>query len=142
MVLLILKYHSDMKRILLIAVFFVTQFGFAQAPINVANKNLPIPYEEVENRPMYPGGINEFIKFVGKNFKMPEVEGVSGVIKVSFVIETNGVVADVKVLNDLGHGTGAEAKRVVLLSPKWTPGDQEGKAVRVMYTLPITIRNY
>lgn len=131
-----------MKRILLIAVFFVAQFGFAQAPINVANKNLPIPYEEVENRPMYPGGINEFIKFVGKNFKMPEVEGVSGVIKVSFVIETNGVVADVKVLNDLGHGTGAEAKRVVLLSPKWTPGDQEGKAVRVMYTLPITIRNY
>ncbi|MCL9806697.1 energy transducer TonB [Flavobacterium amniphilum] len=131
-----------MKRILLIAVFFVAQYGFAQAPINVANKNLPIPYEEVENRPMYPGGINEFIKFVGKNFQMPDVEGVSGVIKVSFVIETNGVVTDVKVLNDLGHGTGAEAKRVVLLSPKWTPGDQDGKAVRVTYTLPITIRNY
>ena len=130
-----------MKRILLIAVFFVTQFGFSQATLNVANKNLPIPFEEVENRPMYPGGLNEFIKFVGKNFQVPEVEGLGGVVKVSFVIETNGMVTDVKVLNDLGHGTGAEAKRVVLLSPKWTPGDQEGKAVRVVYTLPITIQN-
>lgn len=131
-----------MKKLLLIAVFFVAQYGFAQAPINVANKNLPIPYENVENRPIYPGGINEFIKFVGKNFQMPDVDAsINGVIKVNFVIETNGVVTDVQVLNDLGYGTGAEAKRVVLLSPKWTPGDQDGKPARVMYTLPITIRN-
>ncbi|HKX85965.1 MAG TPA: energy transducer TonB [Flavobacterium sp.] len=130
-----------MKKLLLIAVLFVTQFGFSQAPISAISKNAPIPYESVENRPIYPGGMNEFIKFIGKNFKAPEVEGLSGVLKVSFVIDTNGAVTDIKVLNDLGSGTGDEAKRVVALSPKWTPGDQDGKPVRVVYTLPITLRN-
>lgn len=130
-----------MKRILIITLFFVTQFCFSQAPMSVMDKQAPIPYEVVENQPLYPGGINEFIKFIGKNYRVPEVEGLNGVVKVSFVIETNGAVTDVKIVNDLGHGSGEEAKRVVLMSPKWTPGDQEGKAVRVLYTLPIMIRN-
>ena len=129
-----------MKKLVLIAVLFVTQFGFSQAPITAISQNAAIPYESVENRPLYPGGINEFIKFVGKNFKAPEVEGVSGVLKISFVIDIYGNVTDIKVLNDLGSGTGDEAKRVVALSPKWSPGDQDGKPVRVLYTLPITLR--
>lgn len=109
--------------------------------MSVMDKQAPIPYEVVENQPLYPGGINEFIKFIGKNYRVPEVEGLNGVVKVSFVIETNGSVTDVKIVNDLGYGSGEEAKRVVQMSPKWTPGDQEGKAVRVLYTLPIKIRN-
>ena len=121
--------------------FFATQFVSAQAPLNVINKSAPVSYDNVENRPMYPGGMNEFIKFVGKNFKAPDVEGLSGVMKVSFVIETNGSVSDIKIENDLGHGSAEEAKRVIMKLPKWTPGDQDGKPVRVLYTLPITIRN-
>ncbi len=131
-----------MKNLLiLVLAFFATQFVSAQAPLSVINKNMPIPYDTVENKPMYPGGMNEFIKFVGKNFAAPEVEGLSGVMKVSFVIETNGSVSDIKVTNDLGHGSADEAKRVIMKLPKWTPGDQDGKPVRVVYTLPITIRN-
>lgn len=131
-----------MKKILLIAiVLFVTQISLAQAPMSVVSKSAAIPFETVENKPIFPGGNNEFIKFVGKNFRTPDVEDLSGILKVSFVIETNGSIGDVKIINDLGHGTANEIKRVLSISPKWTPGDQDGKPVRVLFTLPVTIRN-
>lgn len=131
-----------MKKIaFLIIAFFAIQAMHAQASLSSISKSTPISFESVENQPQFPGGLNEFIKFVGKNFRAPEVEGLNGVLKMSFVIETNGSISDVQVVNDLGHGTAEEAKRVLLLSPKWTPGDQDGKSVRVVYTLPITIRN-
>lgn len=129
------------KKLLLIVTFCLAQFVFAQAPMGAAGKGIPIPFENVENQPLFPGGLNEFIRYIGKNFRAPEVEGLSGVLKVSFVIETNGTVDDIKIVNDLGHGSGDEAKRVLKASPKWTPGDHGGKPVRVVFTLPITIRN-
>lgn len=129
------------KIVFLVIAFLAIQSINAQASLSSISKSSPIPYDSVENQPQFPGGFNEFIKFIGKNFRAPEVEGLSGVLKMSFVIETNGSISDIQVVNDLGHGTAEEAKRVLLLSPKWTPGDQEGKPVRVAYTLPITIRN-
>lgn len=129
------------KLLILIVTFFVAQISLAQSPMSVVNKTAVIPFENVENQPMFPGGNNEFIKFVGKNFRVPEVEDLRGVLKVTFVIETNGSISDVKVVNDLGHGTAEEIKRVLSLSPKWTAGDHEGKPARVLFTLPITIRN-
>ncbi|WP_300564835.1 energy transducer TonB [Flavobacterium sp.] len=116
------------------------QLLFAQAPLSVV-KSIPIPYETVENKPTFPGGINEFVKFVGKNYRVPEVEDLSGVLKVSFVIEISGAIEEIKVINDLGHGTAEEAKRVIKLSPKWTPGEHDGKPARVTYILPISISN-
>ena len=131
-----------MKKITFLLFTFLTfQLGSAQATYNVATKSLPMAYEQVESRPMFPGGDTEFINFIGKNFHVPEVEGINGVIKVTFVIETNGSISDINVVKDLGSGTGEEAKRVLQLCPKWTPGEHDGKPVRVMYTLPITIRN-
>lgn len=131
-----------MKKLLLIAmVLFVTQISLAQAPMSIVSKSAAIPFETVENQPIFPGGNNEFMKFVGKNFRVPEVEDLKGVLKVTFVIETNGSISDIKIINDLGHGTAEEIKRVLSLSPKWTPGDQEGKPARVLFTLPVTIRN-
>lgn len=129
------------KLLILIVTFFVTQISLAQTPMSVVNKTAAIPFETVENQPIFPGGNNEFIKFVGKNFRAPQIEDFKGVLKVSFVIETNGSIADIKIINDLGHGTADEIRRVLALSPKWTPGDHEGKPARVLFTLPITIRN-
>lgn len=129
------------KKLLFVFTLCIAQFVFAQAPLS-AVKSIPLRYDTVEVQPEFPGGINEFIKFIGKNFKAPEVEGLSGVVKVSFVIETNGTIGEVKIVKDLGSGTGDEAKRVVMASPKWTPGEQAGKPVRVLYELPITIRGY
>jgi Na+-translocating ferredoxin:NAD+ oxidoreductase RnfG subunit len=77
--------------------------------------------------------------FIGKNFKMPDYEGYGGTIKVAFIIEIDGSVTNVKVVKDLGDGTGDEAKRVVSISPRWTSGEFRGKKVRVLYELPIKI---
>jgi hypothetical protein len=128
------------KTLLLIFTIFIIQFASAQITSNKGNT--PIAYDIVEVRPEFPGGINEFIKFIGKNYNAPEVEGLSGVIKVTFIIEIDGSISDIKIVNDLGQGSGEEAKRVLLKCPKWMPGEQEGKQVRVIYTLPITLRGY
>lgn len=129
-----------MKKYLLLAItMLATQFIFAQAPLSVA-KSLPISYEDAEVKPEFPGGYNEFMRFIGQNFVAPDVEGLSGTIKISFVVEVSGKITEIKILNDLGSGTGEEAKRVVAKSPYWSPGEQDGKRVRVTFQLPIVIK--
>jgi len=126
------------KYYFFLVAFLAITASNAQASLSAIT---PIPYEIVENQPLFPGGINEFMKFIGKNFQAPSDENFSGgVLKVTFVIETNGIISGVKIINDLGFGTADEIKRVLSSCPKWTPGDQAGKPVRVVYTLPVNIR--
>jgi len=126
------------KYYFFLVAFLAITASNAQASLSAIT---PIPYEIVENQPLFPGGINEFIKFVGKNFQAPDDENFSGgVLKVTFVIETNGTIGDVKIINDLGFGTADEIKRILAMCPKWTAGDQGGKPVRVIYTLPVNLR--
>ena len=94
----------------------------------------------IEIKPEYPGGMTEFYNFIGKNFRVPNVKGLAGKIFVSFVIEKDGSITEIKVIRDIGYGTGEEAKRVLEMSPKWLPGEQSGKKVRVLYSLPIVIQ--
>ena len=93
----------------------------------------------IEVKPDFPGGMEKFYSFVGKNFRTPEEEGLKGKVYVSFVVEKDGSLTDIKVLRDIGYGTGKEAIRVLQKSPKWNPGIQNGKPVRVQYSLPISI---
>ncbi|HQK40147.1 MAG TPA: DUF2059 domain-containing protein, partial [Flavobacterium alvei] len=93
----------------------------------------------VEVKPQFPGGMDQFYKFVAENFKTPKVEKLAGKIYVTFVIEIDGSITGMKVLRDIGYGTGEEAIRVLKLSPKWLPGQQNGKTVRCTYSLPISI---
>lgn len=99
-------------------------------------------FSTVDVLPDFPGGITEFYKYIGMNFKLPEAarrDSISGRLILSFVVEKDGALSDIKVLRDLGAGTGEEAMRVLATSPKWTPGMQNGKPVRVQYTLPVAI---
>lgn len=96
-------------------------------------------YTSVEVKPDFPGGIAKFYEYVGRNFRTPEEEGVSGRIIVQFVVEKDGNLTDIKVIRDIGYGTGKEAIRVLNNSPKWKPGVQNGRPVRVLYSLPISI---
>jgi protein TonB len=98
-------------------------------------------YNAVEVKPDFPGGMKKFYEYVQKNFRAPEDSEVSGKIIVQFVVEKDGSLTDIKVLRDLGSGTKAEAIRVLQKSPKWKPGVQNGKNVRVLYSLPITIQS-
>lgn len=93
----------------------------------------------IEVKPDFPGGIQKFYDFVGKNYQTPEEEGLKGKVFVSFVVEKDGSLTDIKVLRDIGYGTGKEAIRVLNKCPKWTPGEQNGKKVRCTYSLPINI---
>jgi len=93
----------------------------------------------IEVKPEFPGGIDEFYKFISKNYNCPKVEKLAGKVYVTFIIEKDGSLTDIKVLRDIGYGTGKEAIRVLELSPKWLPGEQNGKKVRCTYSLPIAI---
>ena len=97
-------------------------------------------YNAVEVRPDFPGGINKFYEYVRKNFRTPEEE-VKGKVIVQFVVEKDGSLTDIKVVRDLGYGTGKEAERVLRNSPRWKPGIQNGRPVRVLYSLPISIQS-
>lgn len=92
----------------------------------------------IDNAPEFPGGINAFDSFIKQNFKTPK-EGLKGKIHTTFIIEKDGSLSDIKILRDLGHETGAEAERVLKLSPKWNPGKQDNKTIRVLFSMPIII---
>ena len=94
----------------------------------------------IEIKPEYPGGLTEFYNFIGKNFIVPNVKGLAGKIIVTFVIEIDGSITDVKVIRDIGYGTGEEAVRVLQNCKNWIPGEPQGKKVRVLYSLPIVIQ--
>ncbi len=94
----------------------------------------------VESMPEFPGGAEQMMIFIAKNIKYPPMareSGIQGRVFVNFVVEPNGSVSNVKVLRGIGGGCDEEAIRVVESMPKWTPGRQRGKAVRVSFNLPV-----
>lgn len=101
----------------------------------------PIPYTLVEEKPSFMGGdANEFSKWVYSKIVYPEValeNGISGRVTLQFTIESDGSLTNIKVLRGIDQSLDQEAVRVVSMSPKWTPGKQRDKAVRVTYTFPI-----
>jgi len=94
----------------------------------------------VEAMPEFPGGMNELNKYLAENIKYPQMakeSGIQGRVFVTFVVERDGRVTDVRVLRGIGGGCDEEAVRVVKNMPKWTPGKQRGKPVRVQFNLPV-----
>lgn len=100
----------------------------------------PEIFTVVETMPSFPGGEEELFKYLGKNIKYPAMAkdaGIKGMVYVNFVVYEDGSIKDVKVLRGIGGGCDEEAIRVVEKMPKWSPGKQRGKNVRVSYNLPI-----
>ncbi len=127
--------------ILFTVLFFSCLNCFSQQDTEQVNKNETYNYSSIDKKPEFPGGAGAFYKYIGNNYRTPSVQGLSGKVYVNFVIEKDGSVVEAKVIRDLGYGTGEEAVRVLKESPKWSPGIQNGKPVRVMYSLPITIQS-
>lgn len=102
----------------------------------------PVSTAILDKLPEYPGGIGEFYKYVGNNFRRPELDMEKTLrVYLSFVVEKDGSITDIIVLNDPGYGMGKEAIRVLKsVKAKWSPGILDGKAVRTAYKLPITIK--
>ena len=94
----------------------------------------------VESMPGYPGGDAARMQFLQENIKYPQMareSGIQGTVYVTFVVETDGRVTDVRVLRGIGGGCDEEAIRVIQAMPKWVPGKQRGKPVRVQFNMPI-----
>lgn len=94
----------------------------------------------VEEAPSFRGGDEARIRFLQENMKYPQMareSGIQGTVYVTFVVERNGSVTDVKVLRGIGGGCDEEAIRVIQAMPSWIPGKQRGKPVRVQFNMPI-----
>ena len=96
----------------------------------------------VEDMPTFNGGdpATEFRKYIGQNLRYPEIaaeNGISGRVIVQFAVNKVGTVVDAKVVRSVDPALDKEAIRVVMSSPKWTPGKQRGKSVKVLFTFPI-----
>jgi len=102
----------------------------------------PILFAIVEDKPLFDGGNPnvEFARYIAKHLKYPEIaaqNGVYGRVTLRFVIDKDGRLLDPEIIRGVDPALDAEALRVVLTSPRWTPGKQRGKAVKVSYTFPI-----
>jgi protein TonB len=95
----------------------------------------------IEVKAEFPGGVDKFRQFVANNYRVPEDLTRGGNVFVSFVVEKDGTMSDIKVIRDIGSGTGAEAIRVLKsVRTRWTPGEQNGKKVRMLFSMPIKVQ--
>jgi len=100
-------------------------------------------FDVVEEMPQFPGGPSALFEYLSKNIKYPvvaEENGVQGRVIVTFVVERDGSITDVKVVKSVDPSLDKEATRVVKSMPHWIPGKQNGSAVRVKYTVPVTFK--
>ena len=115
----------------------------------VANYTPPVENEDVqeqqifvivEDPPHFPGGEPALMKYLNTHIRYPDLareSGIQGTVYLSFVVEPSGNIDHVKVLRGIGGGCDEEAVKVVKEMPKWTPGKQRGKPVRVAFHLPV-----
>jgi protein TonB len=100
-------------------------------------------FEAVEQMPSFPGGPSALMQYLSSNVRYPVVaqeNGVQGRVVISFVVEKNGSITDVRVVRSVDPALDREAVRVVKSMPNWIPGKQNGSAVRVKYNVPVTFR--
>jgi protein TonB len=94
----------------------------------------------VEEQAEFPGGLDSMYAYIHKNLKYPELakeKGIEGRVFVSFIIEKDGSISNVKILRGIGGGCEEAAVEMIKNMPKWKPGKQRGKPVRFQFTLPI-----
>ena len=97
-------------------------------------------FATVEKQPEYPGGMAELMKFLSSNIQYPTAckkKGIQGKVVVQFVVDTDGSITDVQVIRKVDPRLDEEAIRVIKAMPKWIPGMNGGKNVRVRFTLPV-----
>lgn len=100
-------------------------------------------FDVVEVMPQFPGGQIAMMKYIMENMKYPKQamkEGIQGRVTVRFIVEKDGSISDVKPILSVHPLLNKEAVRVVESMPKWTPGKQNGKPVRVRFNLPVMFK--
>ena len=149
-----------MKKLLLVILICFAQNGFSQNKEIKKTKddlrdNLNNYKEEevimdenhiyntsgLEIHPSFPGGTVKFYQFIDDNYKKPNKRPtIQGKVYTTFIIEKDGSLSDIKILRDIGFGTGEELLRILKLSPKWKPGKQNNKKVRTLYSVVVPVQ--
>ena len=116
---------------------------FLSSPKEKSKETATISTTEIANieetKPEFPGGQKEFGKFLQKEFKMPIDFIGRGDIVTNFIVEEDGTLSNIKIISDLGKGTGEAILKFLEKSPKWIPGTKNGKNVKMELTLPIRL---
>ena len=129
-----------MKKMILMSMMAVLCLMTANAQKTVVSQSSQNVYDQVEQMPEFPGGMPAMIEYLQTNMKYPEdavKQKVGGRVMVMFVVETDGTISNVRVARNVFPSLDAEAVRVVKAMPKWKPGKEKGRRVRVNYTLPV-----
>ena len=135
-----------------VAQYIAEPFSITEESLNILMESLSTladtpdndsVFQIVDQMPEFPGGMEAMMKFVASNVKYPEAakdKNIEGRVFVSFVVEKDGSVSNVKVLRGIGGGCDEEAVRVISSMPKWKPGMHKGEPVRVSYQIPIMFK--
>lgn len=135
------RWNPGMQRGKAVAVKYTVPITFRLKSPVVETKEETLTVVDV--MPQYPGGDHELLKFIAQSIKYPtdaQEAGVQGRVICSFVVDKKGNIVEPKIIRGIDPSLDAEALRVIGMMPRWTPGRQDGKAVRVLYTVPITFR--
>jgi len=109
----------------------------------IAEDDIGPVFKGAEQQPVFPGGEEELVKFLGENIKYPvsaREQGIEGIVYVSFVVSKAGKIVNVKLLRGIIESCDDEAQRVIKMMPDWLPGKQNGVPVSVEYNLPISFQ--
>lgn len=104
-------------------------------------ENSDVVFIVVENEAEFPGGVEAMNRFMAENIKYPTLakqKNIEGKVIISFIVEKNGTLSDIRTIKDIGEGCGDEGVRIVKLMPKWKPAKQKGQPVRQQFLLPIS----
>lgn len=130
-----------MKKLLFMSLMAVCCLTTVSAQKTVVSQKNQTVFDVVEQMPEYPGGIAALLEYLMKNVKYPadaEKQKIEGRVIATFIVETDGSISNIEVARPVFPSLDAEAVRVLSGMPKWTPGRQNGKEVRVKYTVPIS----
>lgn len=130
-----------MKKLLFMSLMAVCCLTTVSAQKTVVAQKNQTVFDVVEQMPEYPGGIAALLEYLMKNVKYPadaEKQKIEGRVIATFIVETDGSISNIEVAKPVFPSLDAEAVRVLSGMPKWTPGRQNGKEVRVKYAVPIS----
>ena len=126
-----------MKHLLLL-IFLFSSVAYSQ---EITRNDSIFKSQNLDQKSEFVGGIAKFYQFVAKNYRVPEEEGLEGKIIVEFVVEKDGSLTNLNLIQDVGFGSGERMLELLKKCPKWNPGKKDGNAVRSLYSIPVTIRN-
>lgn len=132
-----------MKKVIAALSLVFVLLGLNNSSIAQAQVSEEAVFQTVDEGAMFPQGKEAMMKFITKNLKYPEKaikDSITGRVFVSFIVEKDGNLSNIKVMRDIGGGCGEEAIRVMKLMPKWTPAKVGNKLVRQQYYMPIEFR--